>query len=1300
MRKLLLLLLCITGLSAAAQFPIGTINISMPPNPAANIAAWGAMPPVMITAQSQLRQGQMPPEVQECRILVTIKQGGNKKYGLYNRDNAPTAGFNNVVRNWSGASLVALIGDGIVIAPGQYELCVEFFTATTPTKSLSNEVCRPFTVKDSKEEKYNPPVNVAPVDKKVLSEIEAKAPVTFRWTPLVPRVSEVTYRLKVWQLMQGQNGTQAMRSNQPVQEKEVKNITQASISNLYTGPCKPPYMCNFIWQVEAVDGQGKSIALGEATSFSISEKDLTTNNSLTNISPSKEAVLDPKISLAGVNFRWTPLVPKPQQPVTYRLKVWQLMQGQTAMQAMRTSKPIITKDVDNVTEISASRVYTGPCKPPYMCIYMWQVEAIDVQGKSLGISEGTDFSIAEKDLRTNNSLTNISPSKEAVLDPIESQAGVNFRWTPITPRPQSPVTYRLKVWQLMEGQTAMQAMKSNKPFIDETIKDETEFAYRKGWDGKGNWLWQVEATAGQGKALGVSEANSFGISNQQTLDCCKGGTWGNELIEGIPQVRCGMTLPTVIQCNAIKNVNFSYSCGSSAQCTAQIIYAIKDAAGNTVSSVTSTAGSAKNITMPATPGFYCLTAFASCNDIICDSCKICFKVECNQQPESCCVGSRWLSKSISWPGIKDGSALTGTQNEVAEPSTKKVAVGIGSGEAGQMPTSVTINKCDSNYHLGQGGTYTFNADFQCAPGSNCTKKLLVKIKGIGNSFYDGTFTMPKTISFSNPGVFAITYIAVCGGDTCARCPFTLTIDKNCCTGSKWNRAEYQVVNLNPDGSWDRSNTTVFNLLSSGIPTLKADLGFTIQNLNYQCANQSGCAATYIIKRKNLLTGAAVVADETLPLGQNSTSIYSKPFPQLITIVPLCGGQTCGKAIIFKVECLSLNCTPPSLPACSNCDTAKNLVINGDFESGNTAFTSGLTYSTGAMAASNYFVNLGTFYPSISSKNGIGKYYNIIAYYNHLNELSGRTIWKPSTPINTKIGSKYSLCFDSFVSWESNPMGLSTMTPGDPSLELEVFVNGTNISGSILLGTGSYITSTSAAMSYNIFPWQTRNFTWTSTTTSANIELKFKSKTYPQVASWNFGLDDITFKECSNIVPQGGFGSDSAHINPDLTVSAIVPRIVSIGDTAYGGVVAYILQPGDNGYSEDEQHGLIAAPYDIGHTPWGCNGTYIPSTSTSIGSGHANTVLIKSNCSSIGIPARLCGDLVLNGYSDWYLPSRDELYKFFPNKTLIPGFGAIYYTYWSSSQLDAFQVYFLVMDGTMRLSGDKLLPSTVRPVRSF
>ena len=75
--------------------------------------------------------------------------------------------------------------------------------------------------------------------------------------------------------MQGQNGQQAMRSNKPVVEKDVIDITEASVANLYTGPCKPPYMCDFVWQVQALTADGKPACAtnegkSEAFTFSIS----------------------------------------------------------------------------------------------------------------------------------------------------------------------------------------------------------------------------------------------------------------------------------------------------------------------------------------------------------------------------------------------------------------------------------------------------------------------------------------------------------------------------------------------------------------------------------------------------------------------------------------------------------------------------------------------------------------------------------------------------------------------------------------------------------------------------------------------------------------------------------------------------------------------------------------------------------------------------------------------------------------------------------------------------------------------
>ena len=141
----------------------------------------------------------------------------------------------------------------------------------------------------------------------------------------------------------------------------------------------------------------------------------------------------------------------------------------------------------------------------------------------------------------------------------------------------------------------------------------------------------------------------------------------------------------------------------------------------------------------------------------------------------------------------------------------------------------------------------------------------------------------------------------------------------------------------------------------------------------------------------------------------------------------------------------------------------------------------------------------------------------------------------------------------------------------------------------------------------------------------------------------------------------------------------------------GGVIIYL--DGNGG-------GLIAATSDasIG-TLWGCEGTNINGTSITVGGGLTSTEAIYVGCATANTAAKICYDLTFNGYSDWYLPTRDELLLVAQNAAAVGSFTSG--TFWTSTQASNTTAWTVnAATGTSSSAFKNSNTIRVRPIRSI
>jgi hypothetical protein len=105
--------------------------------------------------------------------------------------------------------------------------------------------------------------------------------------------------------------------------------------------------------------------------------------------------------------------------------------------------------------------------------------------------------------------------------------------------------------------------------------------------------------------------------------------------------------------------------------------------------------------------------------------------------------------------------------------------------------------------------------------------------------------------------------------------------------------------------------------------------------------------------------------------------------------------------------------------------------------------------------------------------------------------------------------------------------------------------------------------------------------------------------------------------------------------------------------------------------------------------------------SAIGTGQANTTAIVKAQGAGSYAAKLCDDLVLGGYNDWYLPSTDELHQLFLNQSVVGGFVSRSQIYWSSTEWSQYDAWYVGFNNGVAGGGAKeIISYGVRAVRAF
>ncbi len=279
--------------TAMAQIKFNLIVNAQPP---AQLSEWGNRREVLtliVTGQGAAGGGQF-------KIKTEIKTTDGTVIGKADLARTPVFTLNS-----TGAPLILVANDVMplefMVFTGKYKTSLErtgklpadnYIICIRPVSitdyiPLGEEICKNFYLASTQL-----PILMKPYNEEVIDAKKAQTAIIFRWSPVVPtQPSPVTYRIQVFEVLPTQSPVQALRSNQPLLDKEIVAATQfiwqPQLSFLpYDEETKK--LPTFIWTIQSLDASHNPVTQTDGNGEGRSEPLIFFVNPDKNKNPKKE----------------------------------------------------------------------------------------------------------------------------------------------------------------------------------------------------------------------------------------------------------------------------------------------------------------------------------------------------------------------------------------------------------------------------------------------------------------------------------------------------------------------------------------------------------------------------------------------------------------------------------------------------------------------------------------------------------------------------------------------------------------------------------------------------------------------------------------------------------------------------------------------------------------------------------------------------------------------------------------------------------------------------------------------------